>query len=89
MHIDVEDRNGIKVIHVRGDLTGAPESELLDTARGLLEGRGARLVIDMAEVPFINSSGIGDLVRLTAQANAEESRVIVAGDDALTTLSPG
>jgi anti-anti-sigma factor len=40
------------------------------------------VVLDLAGVPFVNSAGLGDLVRLVAQANVQEARVILASPSA-------
>ena len=52
MDINVRRRSQVQVIHLRGQL------RLGDT----------RIVLDLAEVPMIDSSGIGLLVRLLASA---------------------
>lgn len=78
MTVAVEDHSGVKVVRVTGELNGMNSDELSSEIMTLLENRGARLVIDMAGVKFINSMGLSELVTLTAQANAHESKIVLA-----------
>ncbi len=76
MTIDIHDHNGVHIVRLMGEL--GEDSGIVDAVTNLLERRGARVLIDMSGVPFINSTGLGDLVRLTAQANVQEGRVVLA-----------
>lgn len=63
MQIDVADNNGVTVVRPGGarvDLQVAPEfrTALLQ----LIEGKHHRLVIDLSDVHFVDSSGLGALV---------------------------
>jgi len=77
MTVEIEDQAGVKVVHVQGELVGGPGS-LADAVVDLLDGPGVGLVIDLADVPFMNSTGLAELVRITAQANVQENRVVLA-----------
>ena len=76
--IDMEDRSGVSVLRLKGDLTGTDDGALVGTVKRLLETQGARVVLDMGQVSFMSSAGLGDLVRITAQANTQGSRVLLA-----------
>ncbi|HNQ23295.1 MAG TPA: STAS domain-containing protein [Phycisphaerae bacterium] len=78
MTIDVEEHAGIKVLHLRGELAGDEEHALVNLISELLEQRGLRCVMDMGAVSFMNSAGLGDLVRVAAQINTSEGRVMLA-----------
>jgi anti-anti-sigma factor len=39
--------------------------------------KGTRLIVDLGGSPRVNSAGIGNLVALTADANTNESRVVL------------
>jgi anti-anti-sigma factor len=41
--------------------------------------KGTRIVLDLSQSDFITSEGVGQIVVLVAHANAQSSRVIVAG----------
>jgi len=73
------DRNGVTVLSVSGTLdavTSAPFRErcleLLDTAEG-------GLVVDIAQVPFVASSGLGTFLLVSEKARAAARPVVLAG----------
>ncbi|GAF89796.1 unnamed protein product, partial [marine sediment metagenome] len=78
MTIDIEDHEGIKLLRLGGELTGGEENALVDTVTDLLAGRNARIALELGNVQYMNSAGLSDLVRLVAQANVQEARVILA-----------
>ena len=78
MTIDVEDRAGVIVLHIKGDIGLDDGVDLLETSIEVLERSSAGIVFDLSQVPFVGSSGLGDLVKLVAQANTHEQRVILA-----------
>lgn len=79
MSLSVEQRGDVRVVRLGGDLgMQADLTDLLSQLVDQLSGRGSRLVVDLAAVAFINSTAISALVRLVAQANLQEGRVILA-----------
>lgn len=82
MNVEVEDLDGIKVVHVTGELTGGDTDALIEAVSNLLSDRQASIALDLAGVSFVNSAGLGDLVRLKAQANVQEARLIIANPSA-------
>ena len=78
MDISVEDHDGVKLVRMRGELTGDEKSPLMETVSELLTGANARIVLDLSEVGYVNSTGLSSLVRLVAQSNLQEARVILA-----------
>lgn len=77
--LDCETCYGIKLLRVQGALGESEGLELIAQVTELLEGIGDSLIIDLSEVPSINSAGIGSIVRIQAQANTQEQTVIFAG----------
>jgi anti-sigma B factor antagonist len=71
-----EDRpaGGTCVLAVEGEVDLAVVDELLERARGCLS-RDAALELDMQGVSFIDSSGLGALVRLRQDANQARKRL--------------
>ncbi len=64
MEIEVRSEGPIKVVKLRGKLTlGEPVDKLRETLDNLQDHGDVQFVIDLAEVPMIDSSGIGFLVR--------------------------
>ena len=71
MDIDVrkQSENGVHVIRLRGDLKlGEPVDGLRQACLDLMNDGETRLVVNLSEVPMIDSSGIGVLVRTLTQA---------------------
>jgi anti-anti-sigma factor len=56
----VEERNGVRVIRLRGELDFATAYKLAD---GLSGFEGSAIVVDLSGLTFIDSSGISVLVR--------------------------
>jgi len=56
-HVRVAERDGVRVVEVEGelDIRTAPT---LDVALGDDEGRAEALVLDLAKVPFVSSTGV-------------------------------
>jgi anti-sigma B factor antagonist len=67
--INVRRRSQVQVIQLRGQLRMGPGVDSLQQAiEEALANGDTRLVIDLTEVPMIDSSGIGILVRFLASA---------------------
>lgn len=67
MDINVRKRADVELIQLRGQLRlGAAVDELRQVIEESLGNGDARLVLNLAEVPMIDSSGIGLLVRFLA-----------------------
>jgi len=68
VEIDVRTQDGVKIIKLRGKLSLGPALDRTnETIKDLLDAGESRFLLDLAEVPMIDSSGIGVLVRhLTA-----------------------
>lgn len=65
MQIDVRKHSDVQVVHLHGDLKiGDPVDNFRQTVEELLGNGDSRIVVDVADVPMIDSSGIGALVRL-------------------------
>jgi anti-anti-sigma factor len=77
--LDCETCFGIKLLRVQGALGESEGLELIAQVNELLDGIGDSLVIDLGEMPAVNSAGIGAIVRIQAQANTQEQTVLFAG----------
>jgi len=76
VEIDVRSQAQIRVIKLRGRLSlGEPVDRLRTTVDELLEAGNTRLVLDLEEVPVIDSSGIGLLVRSLTSARKQGGSV--------------
>ena len=86
---DVDD-DGRCVVRTSGDLDLAAVEEFIEVVRVSL-GRCAAVELDLGEVTFIDSSGLGALVRLRKEAEAMGSsfylREVSAATDRLLQLT--
>jgi anti-sigma B factor antagonist len=69
----------VAVIELKGDVTAASESELMDAYRqaGPEETRG--IVLDFTGLDYMNSSGIGLLVTLLVRAKRQHQSIMAFG----------
>ncbi len=77
MKISVDEKGGVAVVKLSGSLTGGDEG-WHGRVTELVDQPSAKVVLEMAEVDYISSAGLGELVKLTALANTQGSRVVLA-----------
>jgi anti-sigma B factor antagonist len=64
MAINLRTSEKVTILDLQGNLTiGAAEEEFVRTVTQLLEEGQKQLLVNMADVPFIDSSGIGGLIK--------------------------
>jgi anti-sigma B factor antagonist len=78
MNIEVENRSGVAIVRLQGDLTGKDGGKFVKAVTDLLDNGVLRVVLDLSHVPMVTSAGLGELVRLTAQANTQGGRILLA-----------
>jgi anti-sigma B factor antagonist len=66
MFIDVVDHGGIQVIKVDGEIRTEDARTLGKTFEELLAGGDIDLVLDLAEVGYVTSAGLGHIVSIAA-----------------------
>jgi len=89
LDINVRKQSQAQVIRLRGDLKiGEAVDSFRQTLEELLEAGDCRLVVSIAEVPMIDSSGIGVLVRslTTAKQRGGSLKLVNPSKLALQTL---
>ena len=74
MNITLQSRNGVSILKLVGDIMA--DTELVATVSALMEKPRYKIVLDLSEVGMINSAGLGDLVRLTAQSNTLDGEIL-------------
>ncbi len=77
--IEIETLDGISVVHIAGEMRGVGTPSLCEAVSQLLHHDGARVVLEMSQVPFMGSAALADLVRISAEANTLGGRVVLAG----------
>jgi anti-sigma B factor antagonist len=81
----IEDRSGVHVVRLAEGRMGGEDKALLEALTLLIDTAGTRIVIDLSGVKFISSSGLGELVTLTARANQYGSQIVLAGASAFVS----
>ena len=79
MKIHVEDRGTSKVVWLNGSMTGGDDQAWVTPVTKLLDESAGGVVLEMSQVNYISSAGLGDLVRITALANTQGVKLNLAG----------
>jgi len=77
MNVQIETRGQITVLHLKGELDSTHCIRERPGVPDVTES-GARVVLDLADVPYINSAGISELVQLAAAANTRGAHLVLA-----------
>jgi len=78
--IDEEFRDGIHVLHAHGRITlGEGASSLRDTVRELADTGQARIILDLTDVAYVDSAGIGELVSAYTSITSGGGQFVLAG----------
>jgi anti-anti-sigma factor len=77
MELTLTSRDGLTVAQTKGPIDESARDAFREHLHPLVGKKGTRLIIDLSGSPRINSSGIGNLVALTADANTNESVVVL------------
>ena len=64
MDIQVESRGSRRIVRIKGKITFERCPLLQSSLDGALENRVSEIIIDFREVPFMDSSGVGEILRL-------------------------
>ena len=63
MKVDVRQREGVTILEPKGKITiGVGDIALRDAVSESLEAGGLKILLDLAEVTTIDSSGVGEMV---------------------------
>ncbi len=96
MDIQITESHEVAVVSLTGDLDTASAPQLKTMLEDLLARGETRLVVDLFDVAYIDSAGLGELVRAMKRARecAGDLRVCALRDDVLrifemTRLSEG
>src|SRR5262245_28455971 len=72
MELTTREDGHVTILTVKGDLViGEPESNFKKTVTRLIEGGRVNLLVDMRAVTFLDSSGLGALVRAMTNSQKE------------------
>ena len=63
MHVDVKEHGAVNVLLIKGNLMGGPETIAVhETVKKLIEKEQKQVVIDLSNVKWMNSSGLGTIM---------------------------
>lgn len=79
MEIKEREVDGIKVLDLRGKITsGEPDAQLKHRIAELVEDGHRRIVINLGGVPYMDSSGLGEVVRCFTSAQRAGGQIKLA-----------
>jgi anti-sigma B factor antagonist len=80
MNLDTREDGAVTILTVTGDLViGEPETTFKKTVTRLLEEGRVQLLVDLTGVGFLDSSGLGALVRALTQSQKEGGQTKLLG----------
>jgi anti-sigma B factor antagonist len=77
--IGLERTGSAAVLRIGGDVTSASEDELMDGFARAIDGGATTVILDFAEMDYMNSGGIGLLVTLLVRAQRSGVRLLATG----------
>jgi len=86
MELTLSSRDGVTVASTKGPIDETAREPFRDLLHPLVGQKGSRLVVDLSDSPRINSAGLGNLVALTADANTNDSRVVLCHPQTYVTM---
>ena len=79
MAIKADMKGDVAIINLKGKLMGGPDTKALhDKVRELAEGGTKKLVIDLGQVKWMNSTGLGALMGALTTAKNHEAELELA-----------
>lgn len=75
MEISLTTTENVTIIDLKGNLIIGTEEELINVITQAVTDGQKNLLINMSEVPFIDSSGIGGLIKVFSRVKGEGGRL--------------
>jgi anti-sigma B factor antagonist len=80
MIIELEQRDGVCVLRIEGDFVTGTDPEYLATTKDELKRlKPAKVLVDLTEMPYIGSTGIGFIVGIFTTIKVSAGRLVMAG----------
>ena len=79
LEVKVASQGDIQVVTCRGRIVLGPEAEALQTTLAAVKAIPPRIVLDMSEVSYIDSNGLGVFARALAAARKRGGDIKVCG----------
>ena len=78
MDIQVESHGDRRIVTIKGKITFEHCPALQSRLDAVVEGTVKEVIIDFKEVPFIDSSGVGEVLRLYKRMRENSGEVVLA-----------
>jgi anti-sigma B factor antagonist len=78
MDIQVESQGNRRIVHIKGKVTFEYCPVLQSRLDSIMDEKVRQIVIDFKDVPFIDSSGVGEVLRLFKLMRDAKGEVILA-----------
>jgi anti-sigma B factor antagonist len=78
MEINVEQRDSLVVLSPSGDVDLSSSKDLQQAVRQTMNKKPARVVVDLAGVPYMDSSGVATLVEAMQIARKQSTELVLA-----------
>lgn len=85
LRLDVSERDGWSVLSVGGEVDVATAPRLRERLIGLVNGEAYRIVVDLDDVDFIDSTGLGVLIGARKRVGVHDGDVRLVITDARIT----
>ncbi len=79
MSIKTETQGRFLVIHLEGDVDAYSSGKIKDMILGQIDQGNSSLVIDLAKVPYMDSSGLGMMVTVLKNINKRQGTLRIIG----------
>lgn len=76
MDLEIQEQNGIKIIHLKGDLDSQTATTVYEQLSGQLAAKD-RVVLNMQQVAYMSSAGIRTLLLLYRSVLNNEGKIVL------------
>ena len=74
----INEENGRLILHLKGELVLNAVTELKDEIKSHLKNENLKVIADLSDVEFVDSSGLGMLISWFKCVNEENGRIVFA-----------
>ena len=77
MPLEVEQSGTVQIVHVQGSINSANSGRLQEVLRGLIDGGATRIVLDLQELFYICSLGIGVIAKTRSELDQRQGMLVI------------
>ncbi|MFQ5805979.1 MAG: STAS domain-containing protein [Phycisphaerae bacterium] len=79
LDVRAEREQDVTIVHLKGEIDLRTSPQLRGMFLKLLDERPPRIILELSEVGYVDSSGVGTVVELKRRAMHHESKVVLVG----------